>query len=156
MNIIDDVVNSWRLNNAIHLYLLDRLSENDLVKKLNNKGKSIASQFGHIHNIRVLWLKTSSGNPMESQATKLEKDSLDKHLLIQSLSRSSEAVMILLTNGFNNNKIKNTSLNPVLFYTYLVAHENHHRGQIISTMKNNAIPIDKSVYFDIWEWKKFL
>ncbi len=38
------------------------------------------------------------------------------------------------------------------FVSYLIAHEAHHRGQMMTLARQVGHPIDKSTSFGLWEW----
>jgi uncharacterized damage-inducible protein DinB len=37
---------------------------------------------------------------------------------------------------------------------YLIAHESHHRGSILLTLKECGQPLDRSTRDSIWDWSK--
>ena len=51
----DELLEAWRINNRINLYLIDNISEAGLQCTLSKRGgRGVAGQFAHLHNVR-LW-----------------------------------------------------------------------------------------------------
>ena len=48
---------TWRLNNRANLMLLDSLSPDQLNHTPFPRARSIADQFAHLHNVRMMWLE---------------------------------------------------------------------------------------------------
>lgn len=99
-----------------------------------------------------MWLKASAPELMEG-LNKIEKPAvITKNLLVTSFNNSGKAIEQILDKGFKEGKIKNFKPHPSAFLGYLLAHEAHHRGQIILSLKqNNHLP-DRKILFGIWEW----
>ena len=38
------------------------------------------------------------------------------------------------------------------FIAYYMAHDSHHRGQIVLSLKQAGHPVNKKVQYGIWEW----
>ena len=56
--VLDQVMDSWRLNNAINLLLIDAIPARGFAAvPLASRGRTVAQQFAHIHWVRVAWLK---------------------------------------------------------------------------------------------------
>ena len=147
-----ELIETWEINNRINLYLLNAIDEKYLTDISASKGRTVGEQFAHIHNVRLMWLKAAMPVLLEGQ-TKIEKENkLTKKLLSAELEKSSEAISKLLANGFETGKIKNFKPHPSAFFGYLVAHEGHHRGQIILSLKQSGHPIDQKTQYGIWEW----
>lgn len=143
---------TWQINNRINLYLLNAIHEEFLGNVSASKGRNIAEQFSHIHNVRLLWLKAASPELLEGQI-KIEKDTIiTKELLKSELTNSSEAISKLLTKGFTEQRIKGFKPHPSAFLGYLISHESHHRGQIVLTLKQSGHPLDKKTQYGLWEW----
>ncbi|MEM8510160.1 MAG: DinB family protein [Bacteroidota bacterium] len=149
MDIKADIVHTWELNNKVSLYLLDHIYDEWLPKKLNGTGRSIGEQFLHINNIRSFWI----GKVGEKIDLKLDKKfAQNKKKLEEALQKSSEKMNATLSNIFHQESITGYKPNPVAFFSQMIAHESHHRGQIMATVTRNGLPIDKSVNFGLWNW----
>jgi uncharacterized damage-inducible protein DinB len=147
----NDIVETFAINNRIVLYLLNTIDETSLADKFD-KSRTIAEQFAHIHNVRLMWLKATAPDLMESIA-KIDKENIiTKQLLHDSLTASGLTIEALLQQGIETGKIKNFKPHPTAFLGYIISHESHHRGQIIWSLKANGHTPDKKILFGIWEW----
>ncbi len=151
MPLQEELVDSFRINNNVNLYLLNAIAEKNLTDIAASKGRNVGEQFAHIHNVRLMWLAASAPDLMADQQ-KIEKGNITKQLLIDSLKSSSEAMQKMLLKGFTDGKIKGAKPHPASFLAYLLAHEAHHRGQIVLSLKQGGHPLDKKILFGIWEW----
>ena len=149
MDIKADIVHSWDLNNKVTLYLLDNINTEWLPTKLNGKGRSIGEQFLHINNIRSYWI----GKVDKKVDLKLDKKyAKNKKELREALQKSSQEMNKTLSKIFEQESIKGYKPHPVAFFSQMIAHESHHRGQIMATVTRNGLQIDKSVNFGLWNW----
>ena len=145
-------IETWSINNRINLYLLDGIDDAHLTDVSASKGRNVGEQFAHLHNVRLMWLKASEPALMEGLQKIETSDLITKELLATSLTGSSQAIEKLLTKGFEEGKIKGFKPHPAAFLGYLLAHEAHHRGQIILSLKQSKHLPDKKILFGIWEW----
>jgi uncharacterized damage-inducible protein DinB len=149
---MNQITDTWNIHNRINLYLLDALAGEHLADTPASKGRSVGEQFAHIHNVRLMWLKASEPVLLEG-LLKLEKGTpLTKKLLSEELAKSSEAIARLLDKGVAEGRIKGFKPHPSAFLGYLISHESHHRGQIMTSLKQCGHLPDKKVQFGIWEW----
>lgn len=146
------LIETWEISARINEYLLSSLEEAQLTDKALAKGRTVGEQFAHLHNVRLMWLKASFPDLLEG-LIKLDKETaITRKVLSTALQQSAKAVSRLLEKGIEAGKIKGFKPHPEGFVGYLVAHEAHHRGQIILALKENGHLPGKKILFGLWEW----
>ena len=143
---------AWEIHNRIHLYLLEAIKPAALDAVSASKGRRVADQLAHVHNVRLMWLKAAAPELLEG-LSKIENEvAADKKLLKKSLEDSGRAVSKLLERTGAAGKVKGFKPHAAAFLCYLISHESQHRGQIVLTLKQAGHPVDKKVAYGIWEW----
>lgn len=142
---------TWNINNRINLYLLEAIDDTALGDVSASKGRNVGEQFAHLHNVRLMWLKSAQPDLL-ALVEKIEKENISKILLQEQLLKSGEAIAQLFELGIESGRIKGFKPHPTAFLGYLIAHEAHHRGQIVLYLKQSGHPLDKKVSFGLWEW----
>jgi len=149
----DPLVETWQIHDRINLYLLDAIDPASLDSHSASKGRSVGEQFAHVHNVRLMWLKTAAPE-LTKVLTKVEKDQTsDKKFLRKSLIDSGVAIGTLLSNAIETGgRVKGFKPHASAFLGYLISHESHHRGQIALSLKQAGKPLDKKIGYGMWEW----
>ena len=151
MNIKEDIIQTWGLNNKVTLFLLDNIEKDWLSAKINGQGRSIGEQFIHINNIRSFWIN-KVGVKIE---LKLDKKYInDKQEIAKALEKSSLKMSEVLNQLLEQESITGDKPHPIAFFAQMIAHESHHRGQIMTIVTRSGFKIDKSVNFGLWNWNK--
>ena len=153
LDLENQIVETWNINNRINLYMLEAMSPGALNDISASKGRTVAQQLAHLHNVRLMWLKASAPELMKG-LDKIEKETtVDKELLALNLKASGQAIAALFKKSLENGgRIKGFKPHVTAFLGYVVSHESHHRGQIALSLKQSGHPLDKKVGFGIWEW----
>ncbi|HLK58072.1 MAG TPA: DinB family protein [Chthonomonadaceae bacterium] len=149
----EQVLETWAIHNRIHLYLLNAIPEEDLPATPTGKGRSVYALFAHIHNVRLMWLK-SAAPELLAGVEKIEPTPIGaKSDLKAALEASGNAVAELLRRELQpGGKVKGFKPHAVGFLGYLISHESHHRGQIEWALKQSGKPLPDSIAYGLWEW----
>ena len=153
MNYTKDLIETWNINHKVTLYLLEHIEANWLSTKLGEKGRTIGEQFVHINNIRSMWVN-KVGKKIVLKINK--KEANNKQVLNAALVFSAEHMLFTLEQVFAENTIKGYKPHPSAFLGQMIAHEAHHRGQIMAIITRNNLAVSKSVNFGLWGWSSLL
>ncbi|MCW5912459.1 MAG: hypothetical protein KIT62_15430 [Cyclobacteriaceae bacterium] len=149
---IKEIIETWEIHNRINLYLLKAIKDEHLSDLSASKGRNVGEQFGHMHNVRLMWLKAAMPDLLKGQS-KIDNDTkITKKILSDELVRSSKAIVSLFQIGIEEGKIKGFKPHPLAFFGYLISHESHHRGQIMLTLKQSGHMVDQKTRYGLWEW----
>jgi uncharacterized damage-inducible protein DinB len=149
----NSLLETWEIHNRINLYLLDAVGPGALASLSASKGRTVGEQFSHVHNVRLMWLKSAAPDLLESLSKVEKENAVDKKLLHKSLLESGAAIRSLLDRSLQDGgKVKGFKPHAAAFLGYLIAHESHHRGQIALSLKQAGKPLDKKILYGIWEW----
>ena len=147
------LLETWAIHDRINRYLLDAVDSQSLSSHSASKGRSVGEQIAHLHNVRLMWLKSAAPELLEG-LNKIESEQAnDKKLLAKSLTESGKAIGTLLEQSLAaGGKVKGFKPHVTAFLGYLISHESHHRGQIALTLKQAGKPLDKKISYGLWEW----
>jgi len=148
----EQLIETWVIHDRINRYLLDAVPDGALGAALGPKHRTVYQLFAHLHNVRLMWLK-SAAPELLAGLSKLEGTDGDRADLAAALEASGRAVASLLRKALAaGGKVKGFKPHAVAFLGYLIAHEAHHRGQIGWTLKNTGHPLDQKTAYGLWEW----
>jgi len=153
LDLQNQIIDTWNISNRINLYLLESIPLGALNDVSASKGRTVAEQIAHLHNVRLMWLKAPGPELLEG-LQKIEKEAAaDKGLLSRSLRDSGKAIESLLRKSLEGDgRIKGFKPHVTGFLGYIIAHESQHRGQIALSLKQSGHTLDKKVAYGIWEW----
>jgi uncharacterized damage-inducible protein DinB len=152
------LVEAWRTNNRIHLFLIDRIKATGMKCSLSKRGgRDVARQFAHIHDVRLYHLEKRANDLLAGLEKFQSKDtptvSPTKAELKKALRASGAAMERFLVDVLEGAP-KRRGLKKGIFTTfgYLIAHESHHRGSILLTLKECGHPLSRDDAYAIWSW----
>lgn len=150
----DQLLEAWRTNNRISLYLIDKITPAGMKSTLSKRGgRDVARQFAHLHNVRVWHLENRARDLSKGLVTFETKVSPTKAQLKKAFKTSGTAMESFLS-AVLDGEPKRRGFKKGIFTTlaYLVAHESHHRGNILLTLKECGHGVTKDVAYTIWGW----
>ena len=152
------ILETWAISDAANQLLLKHM--NDRVWRAPapgfSKQKSIATIFAHLHNCRLMWLKMTgkrTGLPAS-----LDRRKCTRQQAATALRRSAKATSDHIARGLAraDGRVKNYPLSAATFMCYLLAHEAHHRGQIIMLCRQLGYRLPIEGRYGVWNWSKLL
>ena len=153
---LEELLEAWRTNNRINLFLLGKISDEGMRCSLSQRGgRDVARQFAHLHNIRVAVLAGRAKDLAEGLEKIPGKEHPSRAQLEHAFKASGEAIEAFLTGVFEG-QAKRRGFRKGIFTTlsYFVAHESHHRGSILLTLKQSGHSLDKATQYAIWGWDR--
>ena len=153
---VDQMLEAWHTNNRINLLLLDRITDEGLRCTLSKRGgRDVSRQFAHMHDIRVWALQNRAKDLARGLEVFASKESPDRNTLKSALNASCDAIGLFLADLVAG-KPKRRGLKKgwISHLSYFIAHESHHRGSIILTLKQSGHNLDQETRYAIWNWDK--
>ncbi len=148
----EQLVEAWRTNNQIDLFMIDRITDEGMACTLSTRGgRDVCRQFAHMHNVRVWALEKRARDLADGLEVFATADRPSKARLTQAFEQSGAAVEAFLCDVLEGVP-RRRGFRRGIFSTlsYFVAHESHHRGSILLTLKQSGHKADKEVAYGIW------
>jgi uncharacterized damage-inducible protein DinB len=160
----DMLVAAWQTNNRVSVFLFEHLPlELWEAKVPGAPRRTVRMIAGHIHNARCMWIKTLGKEHGIAVPRAVNRFKVGPKELIVALDQSSRGITGLLTLGCNHGGTiplsasytwRNFPLDVAHVLTYFVAHEGHHRGQIVMLARQLGYRLPVEIAGGLWHFSK--
>jgi uncharacterized damage-inducible protein DinB len=158
------ILDTWRTSNRLTVYLVEHLPADLWTTGVPGAPRrTIRMIAGHLHNVRCMWIKTLGQELGIPVPRSVERRRVGRTELARALDRSSRGILRLLTLGCEHGgRIpmastyiwRNLPLDVGHVLAYFVAHEAHHRGQIVLVARAVGCRLPPAVTAGLWQWTK--
>jgi uncharacterized damage-inducible protein DinB len=160
----DRIFNTWRTSNRVTVFLVEHLPPELWVSAVPGAPRrTIRMIAGHLHNARCMWIKTLGQELGVPVPRTVDRRRVERKELVPALQRSSRGILSLLTLGCEEGgripmastyTWRNLPLDVGHVLAYFVAHEAHHRGQIVLVARALGQRLPSEVTAGLWQWTK--
>jgi uncharacterized damage-inducible protein DinB len=148
------LLDAWRLHQEKHLALIEHVKQKGLESTLSQRGgRTVGQQLVHALDVRRTMLEKIRPDLLEDVAFPTREEGHDRRRLRQAFEASGRAVERLIEES-PDGRVKVFQGGLVTFVCYLIAHESHHRGGIVLTLKQAKQPLPRDQIWSLWGWSK--
>jgi uncharacterized damage-inducible protein DinB len=155
---------AWRTNSRVTAYLVEHLPAALWDATVPGAPRRTVRMIaGHLHNARCMWLKTLGREHGIAIPASVDRRKVARRELLSALERSSSGIEALLELGIAaGGRVppskayvwRNLPLDVPHVLTYFVAHEGHHRGQIVMLARQLGHRLPSDITAGLWQWTK--
>lgn len=152
---LEQLVESWQINHRVTLKLLSALSDEALQATLSTRGgRDIARQLAHVHEVRLTFAEITSKTNRLAKLPHLTKgETPNKKDLRAVLETSAKAIETSIRESWaKGGKVTGSNRGLIPMIGYLIAHESHHRGSILLTLKQTGHKLTDELKWGLWDW----
>ena len=159
----ESVLDAWRVNDRATAFLVERLPGELWGLSLPGAPRrTVRSVAVHLHNCRCLWMASLASGSGIAVPRRLGRAVATQAEVLAALGRSGEALCRLLRAGLENGGafpgvptrfvFGAMPRDVVLFCGYALAHEAHHRGQLVAAARALGHRLPASTVGGLWQW----
>ncbi|HEY7502031.1 MAG TPA: DinB family protein [Vicinamibacterales bacterium] len=158
------LLTAWRTNSRVTAYLVERVPDALWDSPVPGAPRRTVRMIaGHLHNARCMWLKTLGKEHGIAVPASVDRKNVARRELLAALELSSRGIEALLDLGIKaGGRVppskayvwRNLPLDVPHVLTYFVAHEGHHRGQIVMLARQLGHRLPNEVSAGLWLWTR--
>ena len=155
-------VRIFAANERMNQMILEQLDPAAWSAKPPGKARSIAAIFTHVHNVRTKWIRLTAPHlkvprqlqranctPRQARAGLAESAAICQQILAEALDDRGGRIKKFVRDGW----ARPWPVGPEML-CYMLAHEAHHRGQVLMLAHQLGYPLPKPVMYGLWNWEK--
>ena len=125
--------------------------------------RTVGTIAAHLHNSRCRWIRTLGSELGVPEPARVDQRRVTRRTLVPALRRSSRGILELLRIGWEAGGTipasalytwRNLPLDVGHVLSYFVAHEAHHRGQIVLVARVLGARLPAAVTNGLWQWTR--
>ena len=154
-------VQMFAANDRMNQMLIEHLDPAAWKAKPPGKVRTIAAIFTHMHNVRCKWVRLTAPHlKVPSQLNRAHcTPEQARAALAESGARCVEMLAEALGGSRRITEFRRDGWAPafpvgVEMLCYMLAHEAHHRGQVLMLTHQLGFPLPYEVVDGIWNWEK--
>jgi uncharacterized damage-inducible protein DinB len=155
-------VNIFAANDRMNQLLIEHLDPAAWKAKPPANTRNIAAIFTHMHNVRTKWIRLTAPHlkvpsqlnrahctPQQARAGLAESAARCTEMLAEALGASGSRIEKFHRDSW----AQPWPVGPEML-CYMLAHEAHHRGQVLMLAHQLGFPLPTDVMSGIWNWEK--
>ena len=124
--------------------------------------RTVRDLAAHLHNARCGWVRTLGREHGIAAPERVDRSTVTPARLAAALRRSGRGIAAVLRLGIANGGTvppskgyvwRNLALDVEHVLTYFVAHEAHHRGQLVMIARQLGFRLPPRVTQALWQWR---
>jgi uncharacterized damage-inducible protein DinB len=158
------VIPAWNTSNRVTIFLIEHLPSKLWTATVPGAPRRTVRMIAaHIHNVRCMWIRTLGEAHGIRVPAAVDRHRITCRQLATALHRSSRGIVGLLELGCDHGGTipsnasyswRNLPLDVGHVLAYFVAHEGHHRGQIVMLARQLGFRLPVEVSGGLWQWSR--
>jgi uncharacterized damage-inducible protein DinB len=160
----ESILNAWATSDRVTRFLVEQIPAPVWDGAVpGSPRRTIRMIAGHMHNARCMWLKTLGKPHGIAVPSSVDRHRVTPPQLVRALKQSGRGIASLLELGLEHEgqipptpayAWRNLPLDVGHVLAYFVAHEGHHRGQIVMVARQLGHRLPASATNGLWQWNK--
>jgi len=156
------LIDSWRTSSRVTSFLIEGLPEPlwDAAVPATPQ-RTVRTIAAHLHNSRSTWIRTLGHEHGIRAPALVDRRRVSRRQLLSALRHSSKGIESVLALGIAHGGTvppsrryvwRNLPLDVGHVLSYFVAHEGHHRGQLVMVARLLGHRLPDEVTNGLWQW----